>query len=176
MPLLLAALAALAARPASLDLDRVGIYGISGGGFASTAGILRYPDFYKVAVSMAGNHDNRTYYHGWGERFQGLLVRDTVAKTDNYAAAANRTYASQLKGKLFLIHGDLDDNVHPGNTTALVDALIKANKTFDFLIVPDGDHNLTPNPYLIRRTWDYFVEHLLGKKPPVDYSIVPPTP
>ena len=172
----LAAIKQLGARMPWLDLDRVGIYGISGGGFASTAGILRYPDFYKVAVSMAGNHDNRTYYHGWGERFQGLLVRDTVTKTDNYTAAANKTYAAQLKGKLFLIHGDLDDNVHPGNTTALVDALIKANKTFDYLMVPDADHNLTPNPYLIRRTWDYFVQHLLGRQPPSDYLITPPTP
>jgi dipeptidyl aminopeptidase/acylaminoacyl peptidase len=166
----------LGARMPFLDLDRVGIYGISGGGFASTAAILRYPDFYQVAVSMAGNHDNRTYYHGWGERFQGLLVRDTVAKTDNYAAAANKSYAGQLKGKLFLIHGDLDDNVHPAHTTALVDALIKANKTFDFLMVPDADHNLTPNPYLIRRTWDYFVEHLLRRQPPTDYLILPPSP
>ncbi len=172
----IAAIKQLAARIPSLDVDRVGIYGISGGGFASTAGILRYPDFFKVAVSLAGNHDNRTYYHGWGERFQGLLVRDTVAKTDNYAAAANKTYAGQLKGKLFLMHGDLDDNVHPAHTTALVDALIKANKTFDYLVVPDGDHNLTPNPYLIRRTWDYFVEHLLGRRPPADYLITLPTP
>jgi dipeptidyl aminopeptidase/acylaminoacyl peptidase len=86
-----AAIKQLGARMPWLDLDRVGIYGISGGGFASTAGILRYPDFYKVAVSMAGNHDNRTYYHGWGERFQGLLVRDTVNQTDNYAPSANKT-------------------------------------------------------------------------------------
>jgi dipeptidyl aminopeptidase/acylaminoacyl peptidase len=103
-------------------------------------------------------------------------VRDTLTKSDNYAASANKTYASQLKGKLFLIHGDLDDNVHPAHTTALVDALIKANKTFDLLVVPDGDHNLTPNPYLIRRTWDYFVTHLLGRTPPADYLITPPTP
>jgi dienelactone hydrolase len=172
----LAAIKQLGARMTWLDLERVGIYGLSGGGFASTAAILRYPDFYKVAVSMAGNHDNRTYYHGWAERFQGLLVRDTLTNSDNYAAAANKTYASQLKGKLFLIHGDLDDNVHPAHTTALVDALIKANKTFDLLIVPDGDHNLTPNPYLIRRTWDYFVQHLLGEAPPRDYLITVPTP
>jgi dipeptidyl-peptidase-4 len=169
-----AAIKQLATRIPQLDLDRVGIYGLSGGGFASTAAILRYPDFYRVAVSLAGNHDNRTYYHGWAERFQGLLVRDTAAKTDNYAAAANKTYAAQLKGKLFLVHGDLDDNVHPANTIALVDALIKANKSFDLLIMPDWDHNLTPSPYLIRRTWDYFVAHLLGAKPPADYLIAPP--
>ncbi len=172
----LAAIRQLAARMPQLDLERVGIYGHSGGGFASTGALLQYPDFFKVAVSTAGNHDNRTYYHGWGERFQGLLVRDTVAKTDNFAPAANRTYASQLKGRLFLIHGDLDDNVHPAHTIALVDALVKANRTFDLLILPDADHNLTQHPYVIRRTWDYFVEHLMGARPPVDYSITPPSP
>lgn len=164
----------LGARMPQLDLDRVGIYGHSGGGFSSTDALLRNPSFYKVAVSTSGNHDNRTYYHGWGERFQGLLVRDTVAKTDNYAAAANKTYASQLDGKLFLIHGDLDDNVHPAHTIALVDALIKANKSFDLLIVPDANHNLTGNPYVIRRTWDYFVANLLGGTPPKNYLITPP--
>jgi dipeptidyl aminopeptidase/acylaminoacyl peptidase len=171
-----AAIEELASRMPQLDLDRVGIYGHSGGGFASTDALLRYPDFYKVAVSTSGNHDNRTYYSGWGERFQGLLVRDTLRKTDNYAAAANKTYASALKGKLFLIHGDMDDNVHPAHTIALVDALIKANKSFDFLIVPDADHQLTHNPYVIRRTWDYFVRNLQGREPPADYGITPAQP
>jgi predicted esterase len=165
-----------AMRIPQMDISRVGIYGHSGGGFASTGALLQYPDFYRVAVSTAGNHDNRTYYHGWGERFQGLLVRDTAAGTDNYAAAANKTYASQLKGKLFLMHGDLDDNVHPAHTIALVDALVKANKSFDLLIVPDADHSMTQHPYVIRRTWDYFVEHLLGGKPPDDNAITPPPP
>ena len=172
----LAAIKQLAVRMPQLDLDRVGIYGHSGGGFASTGALLRYPDFYKAAVSTSGNHDNRTYYSGWGERFQGLLVRDTVRKTDNYEAAANKTSAANLKGKLFLIHGDMDDNVHPGNTIALVDALVKANKSFDLLILPDADHNLTAHPYVIRRTWDFFVRHLLGQEPPADFSITPPTP
>jgi dipeptidyl-peptidase 4 len=171
-----AALRQLAMRVPQLDLARVGIYGHSGGGFASTAAVLQYPDFFRVAVSTAGNHDNRTYYHGWGERFQGLLVRDTVAKTDNFAPAANRTHASRLAGRLFLIHGDLDDNVHPAHTIGLVDALVKANRTFDLLVLPDADHNLTQHPYVIRRTWDYFVQHLLGRTPPVDYLIRPPAP
>ena len=171
-----AAIKQLAARIPQLDLGRVGIYGHSGGGFASTDALFRYPDFYQVAVSTAGNHDNRTYYSGWGERFQGLLVRDTVRKTDNFEAAANKTHAANLKGKLFLMHGDLDDNVHPANTIALVDALIKANKSFDLLILPDADHNMTQHPYVIRRTWDYFVRHLLGQEPPTDYAITPPTP
>ncbi|MGE0555028.1 MAG: DPP IV N-terminal domain-containing protein [Gemmatimonadales bacterium] len=172
----IAVLKQLAQRIPQLDLERVGIYGHSGGGFASTGALLQHGDFYKVAVSTAGNHDNRTYYHGWGERFQGLLVRDTVKQTDNYAAAANRTYAGQLDGKLFLMHGDLDDNVHPAHTIGLVDALIKANKSFDLLIVPDADHDLTQHPYVIRRTWDYFVEHLLGAKPPANFAISKPTP
>ena len=172
----LAAIKQLAVRMPQLDLDRVGIYGHSGGGFASTDALLRYPDFYKVAVSTAGNHDNRTYYSGCGERFQGLLVRDTIRKTDNFEAAANKTHAAALKGKLFLMHGDLDDNVHPAHTIALVDALIKTNKSFDLLIVPDADHNMTQHPYVIRRTWDYFVRHLLGQEPPADYLIAPPAP
>jgi dipeptidyl aminopeptidase/acylaminoacyl peptidase len=159
-----------------MDLSRIGIYGHSGGGFSSTDAMLRYPDFYKVAVSTSGNHDNRTYYHGWGERFQGLLVKDTLRGTDNFAAAANKTIAGNLKGKLFLIHGDLDDNVHPAHTLALVDALVKANKTFDMLILPDATHDLTGNTYVIRRTWDYFVEHLMGARPPADYTIAPPPP
>lgn len=172
----LAAIRQLATRMPRLDLTRVGIYGHSGGGFASTGALLQYPDFYRVAVSTAGNHDNRTYYHGWGERFQGLLARDTVAGTDNYAAAANKTYAGQLTGKLFLMHGDLDDNVHPAHTIALVDALVKANRSFDLLVLPDADHDLTGHPYVIRRTWDYFVEHLMGKTPPADYAIRRPVP
>ncbi len=171
----LTAIKQLAVRMPQLDLDRVGIYGHSGGGVASTDALLRYPDFYKVAVSTAGNHDNRTYYSGWGERFQGLLVRDTLRKTDNFEAAANKTHAAGLKGKLFLMHGDLDDNVHPAHTIGLVDALIKANKSFDLLILPDADHNMTQHPYVIRRTWDYFVRHLVGQEPPADYLIAPPT-
>jgi dipeptidyl aminopeptidase/acylaminoacyl peptidase len=169
-----AAIKQLGARFPWMDLTRIGIYGHSGGGFSSTDAMLRYPDFYKVAVATSGNHDNRSYYHGWGERFQGLLVKDTLRGTDNFAAAANKTIAGNLKGKLFLIHGDLDDNVHPAHTIALADALIKANKTFDMLILPDATHDLTGNPYVIRRTWDYFVEHLLGARPPADYTIAPP--
>ncbi|HJU74919.1 MAG TPA: DPP IV N-terminal domain-containing protein [Gemmatimonadaceae bacterium] len=169
-----AAIKQLGARFRWMDLTRIGIYGHSGGGFSSTDAMLRYPDFFKVAVATSGNHDNRTYYHGWGERFQGLLVKDTLRGTDNFAAAANKTIAGNLKGKLFLIHGDLDDNVHPAHTLALADALIKANKTFDMLILPDATHDLTGNPYVIRRTWDYFVEHLMGARPPVDYAIAPP--
>lgn len=166
----MAALRQLAASRPYMDLERVGIYGHSGGGFASTDAILRYPNFYKVAVSGAGNHDNRTYHAAYAEKYHGLLVRDTVKDTDNFAKSANFTLADQLQGKLFLLHGDMDDNVHPAHTLRLVDALIKANKSFDLLIVPDRAHGLN-EPYVIRRRWDYFVEHLLGREPPADYEI-----
>lgn len=170
----IAAIKQLAARHAFIDLDRVGIYGHSGGGFASTAAILRYPDFFKVAVSTAGNHDNRSYNIYWAEKYQGLLVRDTLRKTDNFEASATKTYANNLKGKLLLMHGDMDDNVHPAMTIQLVDALIKANKDFDFLLLPDRAHGLN-EPYVIRKRWDYFVRHLLGQEPPANYEITRPS-
>lgn len=170
----LAAIKQLGARFRWMDLSRVGIYGHSGGGFSSTDALLSYPDFYSVAVSTSGNHDNRTYYYGWGERFQGPMVKDSARGTDSYTAAANKTKAASLKGHLFLVHGDMDDNVHPANTIALVDALVKANKSFDLLILPDADHGLTQHPYVIRRTWDYFVQYLLHATPPNNYAIAPP--
>jgi dipeptidyl aminopeptidase/acylaminoacyl peptidase len=162
----------LAARHAYIDVERVGIYGVSGGGFASTDAILRYPDFFKVAVSASGNHDNRSYNIYWAEKYQGLMERDTVKGTDNYETSANQTLAENLRGRLFLIHGDMDDNVHPAMTLQVANELIKANKSFDMLIVPNGDHMIDgENPYVIRRRWDYFVEHLLGEEPPRDYRI-----
>lgn len=167
------ALRQLGARYPFMDLDRVGIYGHSGGGFASTRAILQYPDVYKVAVSGAGNHDNRTFSFDWGEKYQGLLVRDTLKGTDNYLNQVNALLAGNLKGKLLLMHGDLDDNVLPALTLQVVDALIKANKSFDLLIAPDRHHGLN-EPYFIRRRWDYFVEHLMGTTPPVDYQIQGP--
>jgi len=161
----------LAARHSFIDIERVGIYGHSGGGFASTDAILRYPDFFKVAISTSGNHDNRSYNIYWAEKYQGLLVRDTVKNTDNFAASANQTMAANLKGRLFLMHGDMDDNVHPAMTIQVANALIKANKTFDMLILPDMDHGVTQDPYVIRRSWDYWVQHLLGEEPPRDFLI-----
>ncbi len=162
----------LGARFAFMDLDRVGIYGHSGGGFASTDAILRFPDFYKVAVSGAGNHDNRSYNIYWAEKYQGLMKRDTVRNTDNFATSANKGYVKQLKGHLLLMHGDMDDNVHPANTIQLVDELIKANKDFDLVIAPNRNHGLN-EPYFIRRRWDYFVRYLMGAEPPREYEIAP---
>ncbi len=164
----------LASRFGFIDIDKVGIFGHSGGGFASTDAMLRYPDFFKVAVSGAGNHDNRSYNIYWAEKYQGLLRRDTTRRTDNFATEANAALATNLKGHLLLMHGDMDDNVHPAMTIQLVDALIKANRSFDLVIAPNRPHSLN-EPYFIRRRWDYFVEHLLGAVPPNNYLIVRPT-
>ncbi len=164
----------LGARFRFLDLDRIGIFGHSGGGFASTDAMFRYPDFFKVAVSSSGNHDNRSYNIYWSEKYQGLMKRDTLRKTDNYESSANGGYAKNLKGKLFLLTGDMDDNVHPAMTVQVVDALIKANKSFDYLVLPNRAHGLN-EPYVIRRRWDYFVEHLAGRKPPENFELVRPT-
>jgi dipeptidyl aminopeptidase/acylaminoacyl peptidase len=163
----------LAARYPALDLNRVGIYGHSGGGFASTDAILRFPDFYKVAVSGAGNHDQRTYGVHWGPLYQGLLERDSVGGGDNYESQANQLIAENLEGKLLLMHGDMDDNVHPAMTIQVVNELIKANKDFDLIIAPDRAHGLN-EPYFIRRRWDYFVRNLLGVEPPRGYEITRP--
>jgi dipeptidyl aminopeptidase/acylaminoacyl peptidase len=152
-----------------IDLDRVGIWGGSGGGFASTAGILRYPDFYKVAVSTSGNHDNRNYEDDWGEKWQGLL-EEYADGTTNYDNQANQLLAGNLKGKLLLAHGTMDSNVPPYNTLVVVDALIAANKDFDLLLLPNRGHGLG-EPYMVRRRWDYFVRHLLGAEPPKEYAM-----
>jgi len=156
-----------------LDLDRVGIFGHSGGGFASTGAILRYPDFFKVAVSGAGNHDNRGYHFPWGEKYQGLLERKPDG-SDNYDSQANQNLAANLKGKLLLHYGTLDDNVHPNMTLLVAQQLIKHNKDFDMLVFPNRNHGYAREPYLIRRTWDYFVEHLMGATPPKEFELVRP--
>lgn len=144
-----------------LNADCVGIYGASGGGRAAAQAILRHPTFFKVAVSVSGNHDDRLYHAFWGEKYIGSP--DAV----DYATHANTTYAEQLAGKLMLIHGEMDDNVGAFHTLRLVDALMAANKDFDLLIVPNAGHQLQRNhAYSIRRTWDYFVRHLLNREPP----------
>ena len=159
----------LAARHPWMDLDRVGIWGHSGGGFASTAGILRYPEFYKVAVSQAGNHDNRNYEDDWGEKWQGLLETYPDGTT-NYDNQANQLVAENLQGKLLLAHGTMDTNVPLYNTLLVVDALIAADKDFDLIMLPNRGHGFSSEPYMMRRRWDYFVRHLLGVEPP-EYTI-----
>ena len=153
-----------------MDLDRVGIFGHSGGGFASADAIMRYPDFYKVAVSQAGNHDNRLYEDDWGEKWQGLL-EEYPDGTTNYDNQANQLLAENLVGKLLIAHGTLDDNVPPANTMVVVDALIEANKDFDLVLFPNRRHGFGNEPYMMRRRWDYFVRHLLGAEPPQNYEI-----
>jgi dipeptidyl aminopeptidase/acylaminoacyl peptidase len=158
----ISAIRQLAATRPWLDIDRVGIYGHSGGGRASTSALLRRPEFFKVAVSTSGNHDDLIYHPGWGEKYIGPV---DVA---DYRDHANATYAEQLQGKLLLIHGELDNNVSPYLTLRLVDALMAANKEFDLLIIPNGDHALLARQeYWLRRRWDYFVRHLHGEEPPV---------
>jgi dipeptidyl-peptidase 4 len=156
----------LAARYCWMDINNVGIYGHSGGGFASTDAIFRYPDFYKVAVSGAGNHDPRTYAWYWAGRYQGKF------DAAGYREAANRTHAANFKGKLLIMHGDLDNNVHPANTLGVVDALIKANKNFEMIIFPDAGHGFPD--YSIRRRWDFFVRYLMGAEPPEEYEMMKP--
>jgi dipeptidyl aminopeptidase/acylaminoacyl peptidase len=169
----IAAIKQLGARHAFVDLSRVGIFGHSGGGFASTDALLRYPEFFSVAVSGAGNHDNRSYNIYWAEKYQGLLRRDSTRRgEDNFTASANKTYAANLRGKLLLMHGDMDDNVHPAMTIQVVDELIKANRDFDLIMAPNRAHGLN-EAYFIRRRWDYFVQHLGKAIPPDSYKMTP---
>jgi dipeptidyl aminopeptidase/acylaminoacyl peptidase len=160
----------LARRFPWIDIDRAGIYGHSGGGFAAAGAMFRYPDFFKVGISEAGNHDNRVYEDDWGERYQGLLKRKPDG-TDSYAPEANQLFAQKLEGKLLLAHGSLDDNVPPNNTMLVVDALIRANKDFDLIMLPNRRHGFGNEAYMVRRRWDYFVKHLLGVEPPKEYPL-----
>ena len=154
-----------------MDLDKVGVWGHSGGGYATAAAMFRYPEFYKVGISESGNHDNRNYEDDWGERYIGLLVKDASGK-NNYEDQANQNFAKNLKGKLMIAHGALDDNVPPYNSYLVVDALIKANKDFDLLIFPNARHGYgVDNYYMMRKRWDYFVKYLLGEEPPKEFKI-----
>jgi dipeptidyl aminopeptidase/acylaminoacyl peptidase len=186
----------LAARHPWIDLDRVGIYGHSGGGFLTAAALLQppYNDFFKVGVSSAGNHDNNIYNQNWSEQHHGLrIIPDSVrTRADSARARAamartgagavipdtltdeeklryeikvptNAELAANLKGKLLLVHGDMDNNVHPANTTRLVNALIKANKRFDMMMLPGKAHGFADmQPYFNRMLMEYFAEHLMG--------------
>jgi len=181
LPDQIAGIRQLAAENPWMDIDRVGIWGHSGGGFASTAGILQYPDFYKVAVSGAGNHDNRNYEDDWGERYQGLLETypetnpadgdsEEAAAATNYDNQANQLLVENLKGKLLLAHGLLDTNVHPSSTLLVVEALIAADKDFDLLVLPNASHDFGNRRYFMKRRWDYFVQHLKGVAPPSEFK------
>jgi len=160
----------LAEKYTGMDLEKIGIWGHSGGGFASTRAVFAYPEFYDVAVSGSGNHDNRNYEADWGEKWQGLLVNGNIEeKTDgttNYDNQANQLLAKNLKGKLLITHGTMDNNVPPSNTLLVVEALIKANKDFDMILYPNQRHGYGDmTKYMTRKRWDYFVTHLLDAKP-----------
>lgn len=162
-----AAIEQLANRYAFMDINRVGIHGHSGGGFMSTAAILQYPDFFKTAVSCAGNHDNRIYNRWWSETHHGVKeqVSEKGDTTFLYSIKTNEEIAKQLKGHLLLVHGDIDNNVHPGNTLRVVDALIRAGKRFDMLILPQQRHGFGDmDEYFYWRMVDYFSKNLLGKQ------------
>jgi dipeptidyl aminopeptidase/acylaminoacyl peptidase len=156
----------LAQRYSYIDTGRVGIWGHSGGGFATAGAMFRYPDFFKVGISESGNHDNRNYEDDWGERYDGLM------ENSNYDVQANENYAKNLKGKLLLAHGLMDNNVPPSNTLLVVEALEKANKDFDLVVFPNSAHGYGPySLYMTRRRWDYFVKNLAGEEPPVEYEL-----
>ena len=165
LPDQIAGMKELAERYSFIDIERVGIYGHSGGGYATAAALLKYPEFFKVGVSSAGNHDNRGYTYYWGEKFQGLL------EEDNYKYQALQYMAENLQGKLLISYGSMDTNVHPAMTLLLVNELIRHNKDFDLIVMPNRGHGYANDPYHIRRTWDHFVRHLAGKTPPDAYRI-----
>lgn len=156
----------LASKYNFMDTTRIGIWGHSGGGFATACAMFKYPDFFKVGISESGNHDNRNYEDDWGERYIGLM------NGNNYEVQANEIYAKNLKGKLLLAHGLMDDNVPPGNTMLVIEALEKANKDYDLVVFPNSHHGYGAySLYMMRRRWDYFVKNLLGKEPPKEYDI-----
>src|SRR5580658_1440284 len=163
----------IAARYPFVDIERAGIWGHSGGGYAAADAMFRFPDFFKVGVSEAGNHDNREYEDDWGERYQGLLKKNADGTT-NYDNQANQLQAKNLKGHLLLAHGTMDSNVPPNNTLLVVNELIKANKDFDLLLLPNRNHGFGSEPYMIRRRWDYFVRYLMGAEPPKEFQLKPP--
>jgi dipeptidyl aminopeptidase/acylaminoacyl peptidase len=156
----------LAAKYSYIDTNRVGIWGHSGGGFATAGAMFRYPDFFKVGISESGNHENRNYEDDWGERYDGLV------SNSDYAAQGNENLAKNLKGKLLLAHGLMDNNVPPENTLLVVESLERANKDYDLIVFPNSPHGYGPySSYMMRRRWDYFVKNLQGGTPPKEYLL-----
>ncbi|HVR35148.1 MAG TPA: S9 family peptidase, partial [Methylomirabilota bacterium] len=149
---------AVAKKYSWYDLDRLGVYGNSAGGQNAGGAVLFHPDFYKVAVASCGCHDNRMDKASWNEQWMGYPVGP------HYSESSNIDNAHRLRGKLFLIVGELDSNVPPESTLRFADALIKAGKDFDLLVIPGGGHGM--GSYGRRRMEDYFVRHLLGQDPP----------
>ena len=163
----------LAERYPWIDLEKAGMYGHSGGGNATAAALFHFPTFFKVGISESGNHDNRDYEDDWAEKWAGLVVTNPDG-TSNYDSQANQTTAKNLQAHLLLAHGTSDDNVPPNNTLLVVDALIKANKDFDLLLIPNAHHGYgAATQYMTRRRWDYFVRYLANDTPPHEYAMVP---
>lgn len=161
----------LAAKYPFIDIDRAGIYGHSGGGNATVSAMFHFPDFFKVGIAESGNHDNRDYEDDWAEKWAGLEVKNADG-TSNYDRQANQNYAKNLKGHLLLVHGTMDNNVPMNNTLLVVDALIKANRDFDLLLIPNAAHAYDEaTQYMTRRRWDYFVRYLAGDVPPHEYPM-----
>ena len=160
-----AAIEQLAHKHPYIDINRVGIWGHSGGGFMSAAAMLVYPDFFKVAWSESGNHENNIYNNTWSEKNHGIKEVDKDGKiTFEFSIEKNSELAKNLKGHLMLVTGDIDNNVHPSNTYRLADALIKANKRFDFMILPGKRHAYADaGPYVNQRRAEYFCRYLLGQ-------------
>lgn len=155
----------LASKHAFIDIEKVGIFGHSGGGFMSTAAMLVYPDFFDVAVSSSGNHDNTIYNSWWSETHHGIEeVKDAKGNISyKYQIDKNQSLAKNLKGHLMLLTGDIDNNVHPGGTIRMANALIKANKRFDFMLMPGQRHGYgRMTEYFFWLKADYFSKHLLG--------------
>ena len=167
-----AAIEQLAARHNFIDINRAGIHGHSRGGFMSTAAILQYPDFFKAAVSCAGNHDNKIYNRWWSETHHGVKeeVKENGDTTFVYKISSNPEIARRLKGHLLLVHGEIDNNVHPGNSTRVVNALIRANKRFDMLYLPTQRHGFGDmNEYFYWRLVEHFTDYLIdGRQREVD--------
>lgn len=177
-----AVLKQLGARHAYMDLERVGVQGHSYGGYGSARALLARPDFYKVAVSSAGSHNLQgmypmDMYTGSPVFSDGSAVNPNgIEIPANFKDADNAMLAARLRGKLMLGYGDLDENAFPAVTLQFADALIKANKSFDLVYLPNRTHDFSRDVYFIRRTWDYFVEHLMGAEPPDNYGIKAPPP
>jgi dipeptidyl-peptidase 4 len=163
----------LAERHEWIDLDNVGIFGHSGGGFMSTAALLSYPDFYTAAASSAGNHDNNIYNRWWSEKNNGITRKEKKIKDDDgnettettwdAKVKTNQSLAKNLKGHLLITHGTIDSNVHPGNSMRLVDELMKAGKRFDYMPIPGSRHGYgSKRGYYTKLMWYFFAEHLLG--------------
>lgn len=162
----IAALKSLAKKYPWMDISKVGIFGHSAGGYDAARALFAYPDFYKVGVATAGNHDHRSAKAWWPELYMGYPAGEEYDQQSNYTMAKN------LKGNLLLVHGDMDQNVNPTASMRLAAELVKANKDFELILLSNKDHTSAYyDKYLTRKRWDFFVKHLHGFTPPKEYKI-----